>query len=642
MGKAEIVSSDGSGYYTIRVVRNEQRVQDTIDHLQARIAEIDDKLFEVGKDRDDAEAAASEARDELNQAIQDWVAAQGTSEEPEKREELLEAKAAYIKAQRDCSRLKSQYEMWRLEKASAERRISRIKNNLPESTEIQTACVDHTTDLSGTVGTIEPVGLGKIIRIRPGFEDNAAYDSERDGILTPVAAQTAAQAVFNFAMLPGWQKWQPLYRTGTIKNINISDDTGDVELDQATSPAGFNVNQTDELKSIPIEYMWCNAQAFQDGDQVVVEFQGQSWDQPRVIGFVEGPRRCPLYLDLFINDIRCTSSGWFVNIYKYTDGKKGDFLQSIRADKRTEDGVIKPDEDIFKSIPYDQDLLFEVSRSDGKGIKIDDDNPDYYIFYKREKTHYSEIEGRTFDHPIDNVYMEQAIYKGRPSGYKDILESYNYSGYSCKLKKVKNQKNDQEEITIDANQFYGIKLNYTDISKELRGTLQEYSYNLKDIASWCAGPVDSLGELHLTDEVVMDGNGGDWEVKFYVSGTACVDSTTSLEYSYWQYGSRGLTAEEAEAINEQCSINEARQGDELIGQAYACSMVLPPSNPFDEPEEIVEARVFMIGVSDIDVLGDQSDCCNFLCESWGNILHKYSWGIISWSLEPMPKDMIQE
>ena len=46
------------------------------------------------------------------------------------------------------------------------------------------------------------------------------------------------------------------------------------------------------LEAVPIEYMNCNAGAFADGDQVIVEFTDQDFSQPKVIGFRSDPQAC--------------------------------------------------------------------------------------------------------------------------------------------------------------------------------------------------------------------------------------------------------------------------------------------------------------------------------------------------------------
>ena len=46
------------------------------------------------------------------------------------------------------------------------------------------------------------------------------------------------------------------------------------------------------ILTVPIEYMNCNANAFIPGDQVVVEFTDQDFEQPKVIGFASNPADC--------------------------------------------------------------------------------------------------------------------------------------------------------------------------------------------------------------------------------------------------------------------------------------------------------------------------------------------------------------
>jgi hypothetical protein len=48
------------------------------------------------------------------------------------------------------------------------------------------------------------------------------------------------------------------------------------------------------LTNVPIEYMECDSGAFAGGDEVIVEFIDQDWDQPKVIGYKEEPHGCDL------------------------------------------------------------------------------------------------------------------------------------------------------------------------------------------------------------------------------------------------------------------------------------------------------------------------------------------------------------
>ena len=53
---------------------------------------------------------------------------------------------------------------------------------------------------------------------------------------------------------------------------------------------------TTQLETVPIEYMACNAMAFADGDDVVIEFTSQDWNSPKVIGFKDNPAGCGVRL----------------------------------------------------------------------------------------------------------------------------------------------------------------------------------------------------------------------------------------------------------------------------------------------------------------------------------------------------------
>jgi len=51
-----------------------------------------------------------------------------------------------------------------------------------------------------------------------------------------------------------------------------------------------------------VSYMGCNELAFSVGDHVVVQFEGQSWDTPKVIGFVDNPKPCGFMFKLTRGD----------------------------------------------------------------------------------------------------------------------------------------------------------------------------------------------------------------------------------------------------------------------------------------------------------------------------------------------------
>jgi hypothetical protein len=184
-------------------------------------------------------------------------------------------------------------ELEKLRRSSYQKRKDYLNDNMSEDPTVSAWCGDLTEDLGGNVGTIEIPGERGIVQIQPGYEGGAAYNITRDGQLQPAAASTPAGTFYNLAMLPGWQKWMPTYRHGVISNIDTDNDTCDVALDAATSSQqGLTVNQAGSLTGIPIEYMSCNSIAFENGDSVLVKFEGQEWSGAKVVGFKEEPKSC--------------------------------------------------------------------------------------------------------------------------------------------------------------------------------------------------------------------------------------------------------------------------------------------------------------------------------------------------------------
>jgi len=163
-------------------------------------------------------------------------------------------------------------------------------------------CVDRTEDLSGAVGIIEIAGaLDKGFNIQPGHENNAAYNAARDGSLKQVQpfpnTSPTGEVYWNWAMRSGWQKWKPNYRYGVISNINMDSDTCNVALDDCyatDAPDGqlLDINQASSLTGVEIDYMDCNATAFKDGARVIVKFENNDWESPKVIGFESEPQPC--------------------------------------------------------------------------------------------------------------------------------------------------------------------------------------------------------------------------------------------------------------------------------------------------------------------------------------------------------------
>jgi len=174
-----------------------------------------------------------------------------------------------------------------------------------EAEEVSIWCADFTEDLTGEVGTIEVPGEKVIVQIQPGFDDVSDYNQTRDGQLFKTALLNKWAAYYNLAMLPGWQKWKPTYRHGTI--FNISDNLCEVTLEVTKSTQqSLDVNQEIYLEDVPIEYMTCDGGAFESGDEVLVQFIGQDFANPKVIGFKEYPKECLFDYFIIYHDVYLT------------------------------------------------------------------------------------------------------------------------------------------------------------------------------------------------------------------------------------------------------------------------------------------------------------------------------------------------
>ena len=176
------------------------------------------------------------------------------------------------------------------------KRRDRVQSARDMDFQTQAWCADLSTGLSGNVGTIEPGTERKNgINIQPGASGGAAWDGARDGQATPFLTMDVADAMRNFALMPAIQKWRPTYRYGIISDIDLQANTCTVTLGALTSSIqALNINHQSVFNSVPIDYMDCNAAAFENGDHVIVKFSPYNavTGQPKVIGFVDHPKPC--------------------------------------------------------------------------------------------------------------------------------------------------------------------------------------------------------------------------------------------------------------------------------------------------------------------------------------------------------------
>lgn len=230
MGKAQITGGGAKGLYAIRVLYARDRVQAAIAKIDAALSLIATRAAALA-----AEIAAAQAA---------YDAAKADPATPFSQLATLAA-ALYAK--------QMQQSLLTLESSSKETKKRQLQS-IPADPDASAWCADLTETLTGVVGTIEPNGEPGGYIIRPGHDNRAAYSAQRDGQLQPVLANTPEGAFFNKALMPGWQKWHPTYRVGTITDLDVGENTCAVALDAATSrEQGLAINLA--VGICPIEYM---------------------------------------------------------------------------------------------------------------------------------------------------------------------------------------------------------------------------------------------------------------------------------------------------------------------------------------------------------------------------------------------------
>lgn len=286
MGKARILQAHGAGRYTIEIIEARERAEAVKQQALARIQTLQAEIIALEQRIVTAQSAVDQTINEQDAAINQYQ--QEMSEHGQSGVTLEVYARAVLEAagRRDALRTEQRSKALRI--AADQALVARV-DSLPPLRQVQAWCADYSEDLSGEVATAEVPGeIGSVI-IKPGFEGNA-WSATADGAIQPALASTAAGAFYNLAMMPGWQKWRPTFRTATV--VGIDGDTCSITLDAATSSQqGLGVNAQGSYSSVPILYMDCNGGAFDAGDRVLVAFAGNV-DGPTVVGFESEPRVC--------------------------------------------------------------------------------------------------------------------------------------------------------------------------------------------------------------------------------------------------------------------------------------------------------------------------------------------------------------
>jgi hypothetical protein len=323
VGKGTIVGELGDGLYSLKLDYGKAELDAKIDRLTDRQAELEDEADTLESERINAANAAAAATAALNPLITAYSAAliaglPGTEE----KEAVIAQQEASGLARNALQQAETKANLNKAALSAVKKQISYLQGLDLDKT-ISAWCVDLTENATGEVGTIEVPGEPKTTLIVP----DCAPPSPEDGEIVARALQSPEQVYLNAAILPGWQKYRPTYRIGTISNIDTGTDTASVALSTAKSSAqNLDINQDTLLSSVPVEYMNCHASAFLDDDEVVVKFEGQDWNNPKIIGFRSNPRSCAPHDVWFlvevaqITETQQENMGWKFQGWPVTEG----------------------------------------------------------------------------------------------------------------------------------------------------------------------------------------------------------------------------------------------------------------------------------------------------------------------------------
>lgn len=315
MGKATITSEVGAGEYIVDLVFDRAAGDAEISKLTAENADLQTLLDGLAVERTSARVALAITLQELSAAI-------AAGDQATRRA----ANAAYQSAREEYLAIETKIKMTDLLKASNSKRAAYIQSKMPEDRSTTAWCADYTEGLSGDIGTVEAGredGRGEIT-LQPGYGNAAGYTPSRDGMLRPIVTMSPAQAFVNYVTLPGAGKWAPRYRTGVVSAIDTDLNTADIDVDSTpSSHQALETNQAPVLSGIPVVYMECHAAAFEVGDHVVIEFEGQDWLSARVIGFVSHPVPCAAGFYCKTADARYLHLRWKQSTLSYVATETG-------------------------------------------------------------------------------------------------------------------------------------------------------------------------------------------------------------------------------------------------------------------------------------------------------------------------------
>lgn len=313
MGKATIVSHLGGARYSIIVHQDDARLDEMIQAAQDQLDLLAPELIDAQAEYDQAvvdyQQALSERDDDINLAIPGVPV-------PEELAKSINEKTNEISLWFDILG-KAEFKLKNIKARilTLEKRVEWLQS-LYNSDPLPSAayCVDlsdgepdpvtevNAPVLAGDVATVTPYRRGDEVFLingnTPTFRPDPAYDAATDGTIVPVYAMSPAQFLYNYAMWPGAEAWLDFFHVGYVTAKNKDTQTLDVQMEYLGHIRKDGLEPS--YSQLEVLYMGCGYKAFQGGDRVVVAKKA-AWTEPKVVGFAQQPRACPLSLDFLVH-----------------------------------------------------------------------------------------------------------------------------------------------------------------------------------------------------------------------------------------------------------------------------------------------------------------------------------------------------
>lgn len=303
MGKAQIIENKGGGNYTVRILYNTAPIIARQSSLTAELTKLDAELLAATTSREQAELALVSFTTALNTGIEALRAAITAPDKAAAIAALTATIAAATPGKLALAKAKNV-------EISIKIKIAETSSHLASATAAILAASEDVRDVRAAncesghaagniVDTVEINGEEGEIEI-------AAEAPLPGSILTQPAAISTATWARAFALHPYWQKWNPTVRKGVVVAVNADETVTVIYYDAVSRYQGLNINQTLWAENVPVAFWLCDPVA--GGDEVLVQFDGQDWGRPVVIG------KTGLGHDFFLSYTSSISSGFTMDL----------------------------------------------------------------------------------------------------------------------------------------------------------------------------------------------------------------------------------------------------------------------------------------------------------------------------------------